>query len=188
MTDGAEVAVARLLAALRDRDRWLLVFDNAEDPAGLAPFLPGGPGHVVITSRNPGWQEVATPLPVEVFTRAESVDVLRGRVPALAAELAEEIAEELGDLPLAVAQAAAFLDETGMDPAEYLRLSTSARVTCWPWAAGRLPGIGGGVLGGGVRSAGCRRPRRARPAVHRGVDGPRADPAEFVCRSPRPSA
>ena len=26
------------------RERWLLVFDNAEDPAALAPFLPDGPG------------------------------------------------------------------------------------------------------------------------------------------------
>ena len=121
-TDGAEVAVARLLAALRGQGRWLLVFDNAEDPAALAPFLPGGPGHVVITSRNPGWREVATPLPVEVFTRAESVALLSGRVPALAEELADRIAEVLGDLPLAVAQAAAFLDETGMDGHEYVRL------------------------------------------------------------------
>jgi hypothetical protein len=30
--DGAGVALARLLGALRDRDRWLLVFDNAADP------------------------------------------------------------------------------------------------------------------------------------------------------------
>ena len=33
-----------------------MIFDNAEDPAALAEYLPGGGGHVVITSRNPGWQ------------------------------------------------------------------------------------------------------------------------------------
>jgi predicted ATPase len=38
-TDGAEVAVARLLGTLRGRDRWLLVFDNAEDREALV--LPG---------------------------------------------------------------------------------------------------------------------------------------------------
>jgi tetratricopeptide (TPR) repeat protein len=55
-------AVARLLGVLRERDRWLLVFDNAEDPGALARSLPGGGGHVVITSRNPGWHEPATPV------------------------------------------------------------------------------------------------------------------------------
>jgi hypothetical protein len=41
-TDSAASAVARLLGALRDRDRWLLIYDNAEDPAALAPYLAGG--------------------------------------------------------------------------------------------------------------------------------------------------
>jgi hypothetical protein len=34
-------AVEELLAELRSRSRWLLVFDNAEDPKDLTPFLPG---------------------------------------------------------------------------------------------------------------------------------------------------
>ncbi|WP_097276265.1 hypothetical protein [Streptomyces sp. TLI_55] len=49
-------AVQLLLEELRTRSRWLLVFDNAEEPEALAGFLPGGTGHVVITSRNPNWQ------------------------------------------------------------------------------------------------------------------------------------
>jgi len=59
-TDNTQAAVARLLGDLRGQDRWLLVFDNAEDPTALAPFLPGGDGHVVITSRNPHWYGIAT--------------------------------------------------------------------------------------------------------------------------------
>ncbi|MDQ3760685.1 MAG: ATP-binding protein [Actinomycetota bacterium] len=62
VTDPVNAAVARLLGALREQDRWLLIFDNAEDPAALARYLPGGGGHVVITSRNPGWHELATPV------------------------------------------------------------------------------------------------------------------------------
>ena len=35
---------------------WLLVFDNAQDRASVAPFVPpAGPGRVLITSRNQIW-------------------------------------------------------------------------------------------------------------------------------------
>jgi hypothetical protein len=47
------------LGELARRDRWLLVFDNAEDPRALSQFLPEGPGRVLITSRNPAWQRFA---------------------------------------------------------------------------------------------------------------------------------
>src|SRR4051812_1007007 len=47
--------VDRLLAELRGRDRWLLIFDNVEHPQDVADNRPGGAGHVLITSRNPGW-------------------------------------------------------------------------------------------------------------------------------------
>ena len=51
LTDAARQAT---LAELRQRGRWLLVFDNAESPADLAPWLPGGNGHVLITDHFPG--------------------------------------------------------------------------------------------------------------------------------------
>src|SRR3712207_8722740 len=52
---GSTVAdtVDRLLAELRRRVRWLLIFDNAERPTDIAAYRPGGAGHVLITSRNP---------------------------------------------------------------------------------------------------------------------------------------
>lgn len=46
--DTPAAAAARLLGELRGQDRWLLVFDNAENPTALAPFLPGESGHVLI--------------------------------------------------------------------------------------------------------------------------------------------
>ncbi|HEU4425746.1 MAG TPA: FxSxx-COOH system tetratricopeptide repeat protein [Pilimelia sp.] len=112
------VAVQMAMDRLRGTPRWLLVYDNAEAPETLAPWLPSGPGHVVITSRNSGFARLAAPVGVDVFARAESVALLRQYLPALPD--ADRLAAALGDLPLALTQAAGFIAETGMPVTEYL--------------------------------------------------------------------
>ena len=106
--DNAEIpaAVSKLYSELRRRSDWLLIFDDAEDPRALQQRLPGGPGHVLITSRNPNWGEIAAPVNVPVFDSEESVTLLRRRVPDMPVGDAEQIAAELGNFPLALAQAA----------------------------------------------------------------------------------
>jgi hypothetical protein len=113
--------VDRLLAELGGRDRWLLIFDNAEHPDDIADYRPGGAGHVLITSRAPGWGALGGRLEVDVLARAETVALLRARIPAMGEELADKLAAELGDLPLAAAQAAGYLEQTDLPPADYLR-------------------------------------------------------------------
>ena len=110
--------------------RWLLIFDNAGDPEEIRDYFPGGSGHVVITSRNQAWSTVAAPLEVNVFSQAESLEHLSRRVPGLEESDAIRIAEALGNLPLAVEQAAAWLAESGMPAAQFLeKLETeTARV------------------------------------------------------------
>lgn len=121
-TDMADVAIARLSGALSAESRWLLVFDNAVDPTTLAPLLPGGGGHVVITSRNPQWDRIAERTELREFVRADSVALVLARVPALTEADANRVAEATGDLPLAVDQAAALLADTGWDVSTYLDL------------------------------------------------------------------
>ncbi len=99
-TDTAASAVSSLLGALRGRQRWLLIYDNAEDPRVLTNYLPGGKGHVLITSRNPNWYELATPVSVDVFDRQESLSLLRQWVARLSELDANLIAAALEDLPL----------------------------------------------------------------------------------------
>src|SRR5438876_936831 len=82
----------------------------------------GGAGHVLITSRAQGWSETAVPVDVDVLARAESVALLVSRMPALSPADADEVAAALGDLPLALAQAAGYMTATGMPAAEYLGL------------------------------------------------------------------
>jgi hypothetical protein len=121
---GAATEVVRrsVMAALREGGRWLLVLDNAEHPEDVLRWLPGGGGHVLITSREHVWAEVAVPVEVDVLARAESVAILQARVPGLAEADADRLASQLGDLPLAVAQAAGYLPGSGMSPAAYLDL------------------------------------------------------------------
>ena len=119
---GTEAVRAAVLAELRDRRRWLLVFDNAENPVGITGWLPGGSGHVLITSRERHWTEVAVPIEVDVLARAESVAILQDRVTRLGDVDADGLAAELGDLPLAIAQAAGFMAETGTPATEYVYL------------------------------------------------------------------
>ncbi|MEV7889001.1 FxSxx-COOH system tetratricopeptide repeat protein [Streptomyces sp. NPDC002817] len=103
-------AVELLLSELGTMSRWLLVFDNAEDPSALAPFLPGGTtGHVLVTSRNPRWRTYAVPLDVDTLARTESITLLRAQGAVLSDTDADHLAATLDDLPLALAQAAALL-------------------------------------------------------------------------------
>jgi hypothetical protein len=122
----AHTAVPAVLEALRRGNpvrRWLLVFDAAESPEAVRKFFPSnGPGEILVTSRNPAWAGVARPVEVSVFRREESKELLRRRGPDISDDDANQIADKLGDLPLAIEQAAAWRAETGMPVREYLRL------------------------------------------------------------------
>ncbi|MFN2504445.1 MAG: hypothetical protein ABR540_09485 [Acidimicrobiales bacterium] len=80
-TDDAAAVVDLLHGEQRHRDRWLVIFDNAEDPNPLAPSCPRvGAGRV--TSRIPAWRARAATLDVDVLSEAEAVAF---RSPARAA-------------------------------------------------------------------------------------------------------
>jgi hypothetical protein len=100
--------------------RWLLVFDNAPDRASVARFVPpAGPGRVLITSRNQIWppsQAVAVP----VLDTEVAAEFLAGRTGDRDRRAALELAGELGGLPLALEQAAAYIQASGDTLAGYL--------------------------------------------------------------------
>lgn len=113
-------AVRRHLQHARD---WLLIFDNAQQPEDIADYLPrGATGHVLITSRNPNWGSVAKPVKVTVMARDESMAFLRKRTGQRDETAVGQLAEELGHLPLALAQAAAYVEQTGKSLTGYLQL------------------------------------------------------------------
>jgi MinD-like ATPase involved in chromosome partitioning or flagellar assembly len=123
--EDAARAVLDLLRAGGPGKRALLVFDNVEAREsfdvlkGLIPT--GGAAHVLITSRDraPAAQLGTTALDVNVFNRDESVAHLLAHVPHLSDADAHQLAEQLGDLPIVIELAAAWLRETGRSAASY---------------------------------------------------------------------
>ncbi len=102
---------------------WLLVFDNAQGVTDVRNYLPqGSTGHVIVTSRNPNWKGVVSTLPVELMDRNESVNFLLRRTKSTDDQSASILAEALGDLPLALEQAGAYIEETACLISDYLTL------------------------------------------------------------------
>jgi tetratricopeptide (TPR) repeat protein len=114
---------------LETHSRWLLVFDNAKDPQDVKPYLPhGGGGHVIITSRNPIWGNLARSMAVSKFERSESIEFLCNRTDQEDRKAAGELADALGDLPLALEQAGAYMETRAKPLGEYLKAFQERRL------------------------------------------------------------
>ena len=112
-------AIAALRRKLRQEKNWPIIFDNAEKPDDVFPLLPDRhSGHVLITSQRHDWPHAETwPLAVLPPDTAAAYLVARGKVADGA--VAREVAEALGGLPLALAQAASVIAD-GVGAGEYL--------------------------------------------------------------------
>ncbi|WP_329344626.1 FxSxx-COOH system tetratricopeptide repeat protein [Streptomyces sp. NBC_01352] len=125
----SDQAIPRVYGKLLDHRPWLIIFDNGEKPGTLTHALPSGGlasnGHVIVTTRVSGWSGRAGVIDLDVFTRQESVKLLVRRVPGMTEAVADRIAEQLGDLPLALEQAAGYMGYNHAAPEEYLTLLTS---------------------------------------------------------------
>jgi hypothetical protein len=99
---------------------WLLIFDNASGPEQVREFLPPtGNGRVLITSRNALWPPgQAVEVPVLDLDAAAAFLMDRARDPD--ERTARILAGELGGLPLALEQAAAYTQARGDTLAGYL--------------------------------------------------------------------
>ncbi|MEU5365581.1 FxSxx-COOH system tetratricopeptide repeat protein, partial [Streptomyces sp. NPDC005925] len=103
--------------------RWLLILDGADEPDQIWDLLPTGPGHVIITSRNPEWSEHNSQLlEIPVYAREESVAFIRSRAPRLTEPDADQLADALEDLPLLLDQTAGWLNDSDLSVEQYIAL------------------------------------------------------------------
>ncbi|MDX3617826.1 FxSxx-COOH system tetratricopeptide repeat protein [Streptomyces europaeiscabiei] len=124
-------AAESVIQALRNGEpfnRWLLIFDNVEDldkvlhsfPEYTGPVPDDVYGHIITTTRTRPALPKVQPLEMEVFTREESVEHLCRRVPGLSEEDGGLVADAVGDLPLAIEVAAAWLEATATPVDAYI--------------------------------------------------------------------
>ncbi|GAA0503385.1 hypothetical protein GCM10011581_26530 [Saccharopolyspora subtropica] len=130
-----ELGAQRLLAWLASTSvRWLIVLDDLQRPDDLRDLWPPNTstGQIVVTTRR---RDSALRghdrrmIDVGVFTPDEANAYLRAKLadePSLL-EGASELAEELGYLPLALAQVSAYMQDRALSCAEYQRRLTSRR-------------------------------------------------------------
>ena len=119
--------VASVHAALAAHPGWLLVFDDAPDSAAVRQFLPpAGDGQVLITSRNALWPP-GQAVEVPVLDLDVAAGFLAERSGDPDRQAAEDLADELGGLPLALEQAAAYVQATVGSLAGYVVLFRSRR-------------------------------------------------------------
>ncbi|MFK3984489.1 tetratricopeptide repeat protein [Micromonospora sp. NPDC050397] len=124
----SQAAAQRLTGWLERTDRrWLIVLDNLDTPADATGWWPPANhnGRTVVTTRRRDAvlrTDSRIMITVDLFTPGEAIAYLSHAVgaPTEGDELAR-LAADLGRLPIAVAQAAAFIRDRGIDCVTYRR-------------------------------------------------------------------
>ncbi len=121
-----------------NNEGWLLILDNADDIALAREFIPiRQTGHVLLTSRAQNTMPIATPHAIEIMSPQEGALFLLHRLrklkkdeplesaPEVLRNQAEGLSIDLGGLPLALDQAAAFIEEKPSSLEQYRKLFQS---------------------------------------------------------------
>ena len=108
-------------AELERRGNWLLILDDARDRESVRHFIPKKGGHILITSRAANWEGIGKAFCLRVLERAEALDLLIKRSGRGFEPSAHTLCQALGDLPLALEQAAAVIGAAQISFADYLR-------------------------------------------------------------------
>jgi tetratricopeptide (TPR) repeat protein len=120
---------------LSSHQHWLLILDNADDLGMAGKFIPSGQnGHVLLTTRARAVGPIAQRIDIEKMGPEEGALFLLRRANGIAKDTpleavvevdrvsVDEITSELGGLPLALDQAASYIEETGCGLSGYLDL------------------------------------------------------------------
>ena len=118
-------AAAWAVGWLQSHSGWLLVFDDADSPHSIESVLGTltAGRHLITSRRATGWHRVARPLPLATLPPDAAFEMLLriiGPGDDSDRALLQRLAAELGYLPLALEQAAAYIQYTAITPAAYV--------------------------------------------------------------------
>ena len=137
-----DVTVTAVLTWLQKNGDWLLILDNVDDADAVVAVQAllsqlddanHAGGHVLVTSRRPKWGKSLSRLDIDVLAEDDAVRFLLGAQDDDNEENARELAKELGFFPLALEQAAAFIDRHEISIAEYLKSWRAERAVVLDW-------------------------------------------------------
>ena len=135
----SETDQSKLVAAIKRwleqcQQRWLLIFDNADEVALLRDYLPQpGNGSILLTTRANAVGSLATSIEVETMGFIEGTYLLLRRAQRLEQASDEEVNQAgnivvaLDHFPLALDQAGAYIEETQCSFVDYLDLYRTHR-------------------------------------------------------------
>jgi tetratricopeptide (TPR) repeat protein len=103
---------------LENNPNWLLVYDNAENMERLTPYLPNQGGHILVASRNHNWDN---PIEIDRMTEKDAIELIEKLSGRKDPEI-KVLVGKLGRLPLALAQAGAYIWQTKITVSKYIEL------------------------------------------------------------------
>jgi tetratricopeptide (TPR) repeat protein len=142
----------KLVAAIKRwleqcQQRWLLIFDNADDISLLREYLPQrGNGSILLTTRADAVGSLAASIEVETMGFIEGTHLLLRRAQRFANTSDEEINQAgnivvaLDHFPLALDQAGAYIEETQCSFVEYLNIYQNHREALLAWRGAQATG------------------------------------------------
>lgn len=113
---------------LTEHPGWLLVYDNVTNYEDIKDFLPYKGGDIILTTRNRSWPTTFETFDIEVMSESESIELITSLVKHFRNNSDQEkneikeLVKKLGNLPLALSQAGAYIDQSSLSFADYLNL------------------------------------------------------------------
>jgi len=103
---------------------WLLVYDNVNSYEEIKEFLPENGGDIILTTRHQKWPSGFKILDIDVMNEEESIgliqSLIRRRIIETERKSVKMLVKTLGYLPLALAQASAYIRQNQITITEYL--------------------------------------------------------------------
>jgi tetratricopeptide (TPR) repeat protein/DNA-binding CsgD family transcriptional regulator len=118
-------ALSYIKKSLPQYPGWLFIYDNVTNYQEINDFLPKGEGYIIMTTRQQHWPSSFKILDIDIMTENDALDLLQSLIKRNInheKSHATTLVKTLGFLPLAVAQAGAYIQQNNISIAEYLTL------------------------------------------------------------------